>query len=280
MRSLNIYKCMKKQLLFLVFIFTISSVWSQTNQRIDISGIILSENQDIEGVTIFNTSSNQGTITNEEGEFSIKVTLNDRIEISALQFNQITLTVNEEVISSKQIKIYLIEKINQLDAVLLSSGLIGNMAVDIDNVKTVRNIDVEVGDRNKAFEYNDDKAFDNQVVSNNLNSITRKGEFYNGVDFVQLAGGIYSLLVKPKNKVIVEKPLLLNKKPKTVMDVFSNEYIIKNFNIPEEKLTAFIGFLESKEMNQELFISENELKLIDYVMLQSNLFIEENDIKN
>ena len=163
---------------------------------------------------------------------------------------------------------------------LLSSGLIGNMAVDIDNVKTVRNIDVEVGDRNKAFEYNDDKAFDNQVVSNNLNSITRKGEFYNGVDFVQLAGGIYSLLVKPKNKVIVEKPLLLNKKPKTVMDVFSNEYIIKNFNIPEEKLTAFIGFLESKEMNQELFISENELKLIDYVMLQSNLFIEENDIKN
>lgn len=271
---------MKKQLLFLVFIFTISSVWSQTNQRIDISGIILSENQDIEGVTIFNTSSNQGTITNEEGEFSIKVTLNDRIEISALQFNQITLTVNEEVISSKQIKIYLIEKINQLDAVLLSSGLIGNMAVDIDNVKTVRNIDVEVGDRNKAFEYNDDKAFDNQVVSNNLNSITRKGEFYNGVDFVQLAGGIYSLLVKPKNKVIVEKPLLLNKKPKTVMDVFSNEYIIKNFNIPEEKLTAFIGFLESKEMNQELFISENELKLIDYVMLQSNLFIEENDIKN
>src|SRR5210317_804488 len=100
MRSLNIYKCMKKQLLFLVFIFTISSVWSQTNQRIDISGIILSENQDIEGVTIFNTSSNQGTITNEEGEFNIKVSLNDRIEISALQFNQITLTVNEEVISS------------------------------------------------------------------------------------------------------------------------------------------------------------------------------------
>ena len=55
---------MKKQLLFLVFLFTLLSVWSQINQRIDISGIILSENQDIEGVTIFNTSSNQGTITN------------------------------------------------------------------------------------------------------------------------------------------------------------------------------------------------------------------------
>lgn len=271
---------MKKQLLFLVCLITLSSVWSQTNQRIDISGIILSENQDIEGVTIFNTSSNQGTITNEKGEFNIKVSLNDRIEISALQFNPITLTVNEEVISSKQIKIYLIEKINQLDAVLLTSGLIGNMAVDIDNVKTVRNIDVEIGDRDKAFEYNDDKAFDNQVVSNNLNSITRKGEFYNGVDFVQLAGGIYSLLVKPKNKFSKEKPELLNNKPKTVTDVFSHEYIIKNFNIPEEKLTAFIGFLESKEMNQELFISENELKLIDYVMLQSNLFKEENDYKN
>lgn len=271
---------MKAPLLFLVCLLTLASVWSQTNQRIDISGVILSENQDVEGVTIFNTSSNQGTITDEKGEFHINVSLNDRIEISALQFNAITITVNQEVISSKQIKIYLIEKINQLDAVLLSSGLIGNMAVDINNVKTLRNIDVEIGDRNKAFEYNDDKAMDNQVVSNNLNSITRRGEFYNGVDFVQLAGGIYSLLIKPKNKGSKVKSELSNDKPKTITDIFSHEYIIKNFNIPEEKLTAFIGFLESKEMNQELFISENELKLIDYVMLQSNLFIEENDNKN
>ena len=271
---------MKKLLLFLLFTSILTSVWSQTTQRIEISGVILSENQDIEGVTIFNNSSNQGTITNENGEFSIRVSLNDRIEVSALQFNPITITVNEEVISSKQIKIYLIEKINQLDAVLLSSGLIGNIAVDIDNVKTVRNIDVEIGDRNKAFEYNDDKAFDNQVVSNNLNSITRKGEFYNGVDFVQLAGGIYSLLVKPKNKGSKEKTELSNNKPKIITDVFSRDYIMTNFNIPEEKLTAFIGFLESKEINQELFVSENELKLIDYIMLQSSLFLNENEDKN
>lgn len=271
---------MKKLLLFFIFTSILTSVWSQTTQRIEIRGVILSENQDIEGVTIFNTSSNQGTITNEKGEFTIRVSLNDRIEVSALQFNPITITVNEEVISSKQIKIYLIEKINQLDAVLLSSGLIGNIAVDIENVKTVRNIDVEIGDRNKAFEYNDDKAVDNQVVSNNLNSITRKGEFYNGVDFVQLAGGIYSLLVKPKNKGSKEKTELLKNKPKTITDAFSLDYIMTNFNIPEEKIPAFIGFLESKEINQELFISENELKLIDYIMLQSNLFLNENDTKN
>ena len=271
---------MKRRLLFLLVLCVFVSAKSQTIPRTEISGLILSENQDIEGVTVYNTSSNKGTITNEKGEFSIHVALNDRIEISALQFNPITLTVNEEVITSKQIKIYLIEKVNQLDAVLLSSGLIGNIAVDIENVKTVSNIEVEVGDRNKVFEYNDDKAFDNRVVSNNLNSITRRGEFYNGVDFVQIAGGIYSLLVKPKSKVLKEDFEFSKGKPKFITDVFSLDYIQTNFNIPEERLSSFIGFLESKEINQDLFVSENEMKLIDYVMYQSSLFLKEDGNKN
>ncbi|HEY5689082.1 MAG TPA: carboxypeptidase-like regulatory domain-containing protein [Yeosuana sp.] len=255
-------------------------IYGQVNQRIDIKGIVLSENQDVEGVTIFNTSSNRGAVTNEKGEFNIEVSLYDRIEVSALQFSPISLIINEEVINSKSIKIYLVEQVNQLDAVLLSNGLKGNIAVDIDNVKMVPGIELNMGNMNAAFEYNDDKAFNNQVVANSLNATINKGQFYNGVDFVGLATSVYSLLVKPKNKKIKEKELSLNENQKVITDVFSHEYLSKNFNIPLAKVPSFIDFLESNEISTELFKTENELQLIDYIMLQSKLYLKENDFKN
>jgi len=272
--------CVKKLLLFLFFTSSLTFLWSQNLQRIEVKGVILSENQDVEGVTVFNTSSNKGTITNSNGEFVIDVALNDRIEVSALQFNPITMTVNEDVVESKQMKVYLIEQVNQLDAVLISSGLIGNIAVDIDNVKVLPNLELNMGNMNMAFEYNGDKAFDNQVVSDHLNAVMDKGRFYNGIDFVQIAGGIFGLFVTPKSRKLRKNTTPLNHTPKDITNVFSHLYIAETFKISEEKVPAFMGFLESKEINPELFKEENKLQLIDYLMKQSSLFLELNDNKN
>jgi len=125
-----------------------------------------------------------------------------------------------------------------------------------------------------AFEYNDDKAIDNQVVANNLNTTMNKGQFYNGVDFVGLATSVYSLLVKSKTKKIQENDSSLNETQKAITDIFSHQYISKNFNIPLNEVPSFVVFLESNEINKELFKTENELQLIDYVMLQSKLYLK------
>jgi hypothetical protein len=270
----------KKLLLFLFLNGSLTVIWSQNNQRIEINGIILSENQDIEGVTVFNTSSNKGTITNNKGEFNIEVALNDRIEVSALQFKPTLIIVDETAIQAKQLKIYLVEQINQLDAVLLNSGLIGNLKLDIDNVKMIDPIKLNMGNMNMAFEYNDDKAFDNSVISNNLISVMNKGQFYNGINFVQIAGGIFELFVKPKAKKSRAYNIPLSNTATQITSVFSQSYIAETFKIPEEKVPDFIGFLESKNINSELLKETNKLQLIDYLMKQSSLFLELNDIKN
>lgn len=271
---------MKKLLLFLFLNGSLTVIWSQNNERIEINGIILSENQDVEGVTVFNTSSNKGTITNNKGEFNIEVALNDRIEVSALQFKPTLIIVDETAIQAKRLKIYLVEQINQLDAVLLNSGLIGNLKVDIDNVKMIDPIKLNMGNMNMAFEYNDDKAFDNSVISNNLISVMNKGQFYNGINFVQIAGGIFELFVKPKAKKSRANNIPLSNTATQITSVFSQSYIAETFKIPEEKVPDFIGFLESKNINSELFKETNKLQLIDYLMKQSSLFLELNDIKN
>tara|TARA_R110000868_G_scaffold121418_1_gene322141 strand:+ start:2586 stop:3401 length:816 start_codon:yes stop_codon:yes gene_type:complete len=271
---------MKYVLLLEAFLLSSSYLICQTLPRLEVQGIILVDNNDVEGVTIFNTSSNKGTITNDKGEFVIDVSLNDRIEISALQFHSTSLIINEEVINSKRVKIYLAEQVNQLDAVLLSAGLIGNMAVDIDNVKMIEPIELNMGNMNIPFEYNDDKAFDNQVVSDALNSVVNKDQFYNGIDFVQIVGGLFSLFIKPKQKKTNIKDYSTYKKTTDITDIYSYEYISENFNIPLDKMENFIAVLDFSEKNSELLKSKNELMLFEFLLEQSKLFLKANDDKN
>ena len=71
---------------------------SQSVSRVEVKGVILSKSNDVEAVTIFNKSSNEGTITNFNGEFIIKVAKNDVIEISALQFQTVNLTIDADIV--------------------------------------------------------------------------------------------------------------------------------------------------------------------------------------
>jgi len=265
---------LKKLLLFLVFILSLTFVWGQNNERIKINGIILSDNQDVEGVTIFNASSNRGTISNEKGEFVIEVSLNDRIEISALQFKPTVVIVDEFVIAAKQLKIYLIEHVNQLGAVLLSYGLSGKLNTDINKVVNMPLITIDVG--NMGALENVDKAFDNAVVEEALNKTINKGQIYNGVNFAEIS----KLIFKPKKRVKNSDETIQEEKPKELLDVYSPSMISEIFNLPEDEVSSFIAFLESKDINQELFKAENELKLIQYLVDQRKLFLESNNDRN
>ena len=75
-----------KKLLLLVLLCTSISMTSQTFKRVEVDGKIIVEGDDVEGITVFNTSTNKGVITNKNGEFKIEVAENDFIEFRALQY--------------------------------------------------------------------------------------------------------------------------------------------------------------------------------------------------
>jgi len=248
---------------------------SQNIERVEVNGVILADNKDVENVTVYNTSSNKGTITNKKGTFTIKVALNDIIEISALQFQTVSVTIDAKVIQSNQLKIYLTEHINQLDAVLLSTGLSGNLVTDIDNAEDLPELKLDLGNMN-ALEFFDDNAFNNDVVKNELNRIVSKGQFYNGIDFATLLG--LNKLFKRKNK----KRNLYGKdeKPKDILDVYSPKFISETCNIPFEKVESFIAFIENKGIKNDLYKAENEVYLIEFLVKQSKEFLKRKDEKH
>src|SRR5690606_24830172 len=104
---------LKKLLLCHLVLFSLSPIFGQTVERIEINGVISAKDSDIEGVVVYNTSSNSGTVTNQKGVFIISVAVNDVVEVSALQFETVSIKITKEIITSKALKIYLSEQINQ-----------------------------------------------------------------------------------------------------------------------------------------------------------------------
>ena len=233
---------------------------SQSVSRVEVKGVILSKSNDVEAVTIFNKSSNEGTITNFNGEFIIKVAKNDVIEYEIL-------------------KIQLVEQVNSLDAVLLYSGLTGNINEDIINVKTVKPIVLDMGNMDIDFEYNDIKAFDKEVVQDHLTSIITPDARKYMPDFVE----IFKLITKSKVNLSPKINFFEKKrkeKPKYLLDIYTHDYIQETFNIPPKHIQAFIAFVENDGIHPIFLEPENEIRLIQFLIRESELFLKQDNVKN
>lgn len=126
---------MRIKLLIFIGWLTTNLLVGQTINRIEIQGFVNAPADDVESVAIYNQSSKEGTITNKNGEFHLKVAEHDTIVISALPFETQTIIVVKEFIESKTIKISLQEQINQLGEVIVGNTLSGDLLKDINNVK-------------------------------------------------------------------------------------------------------------------------------------------------
>jgi hypothetical protein len=115
--------------LFILLAILLSS--SMFSQRITVEGKInTADDIEIEGVNIFNISSNKGTITDANGSFTIAVAVNDTLSVSAIQIQTTRLIIRQEEITNKKISINLSEKMNQLSTVTLRRSLTGYLGSD------------------------------------------------------------------------------------------------------------------------------------------------------
>lgn len=261
-------------ILFSLFAF---SIYAQDIERIEVNGKIIVSSEDKEGVTVYNTSSNKGTVTDENGEFKIKVTINDKVEFGALQFKDFTVTITENIIKSKKLTVILVEEVNKLDeVVILPFDLTGNLNVDLENVRTY-NVSLDAvyfGLNNiENFEFSadyktkvDNPAFDeyNPRVDNMLN-------------LVNIAGFLVSQVVDidtVKSKSKEEK--LIKKTPfKEALDKYSINYIHANFNIPLDQVETFIDYMETQGIDEDLLKKDKEMQLLERINELSKSFLKE-----
>lgn len=263
---------MKRFLLVLAIISSLPAI-SQTITRIEVSGKIIVEGNDISGITIFNTSSNQGTISDEKGEFKIKVTLNDNIEVSALQYQNISFKVNAAIITSKKMKLFLIDEINKLDEVIVfTKGLSGNLDTDLDNTKPFEpQLDALYFGVQHSRDY--DFEIDNKTDVNNIAIDRQHLPMVNGLNIVnvvdQLLLPLFRAEVKDKKQAgVPDVPI------EAIKYYFGSEFLVDNFKIPEHRVEEFIRFVESDDFDFSLLNYGKEMEFLELLNKKSVEFLK------
>ncbi len=261
---------MKQYLLITVLMLSVSTLFSQSVNRIEIEGSIVVKSNDLEGVTIFNTSSNKGTITDIEGRFKIKVALNDKIEVSALQFTPSKLTITQTIIDAKELNVFLVDRLNNLDEiVVLQNDLTGILTSDVENVKVLEPVNFSFGSFNDY-----DMSADNK--SGVVNTAIRQPQQLQA-NFIGIIKLIVPSLFEVKSRELkrgVTQSDLSKLYGTKLAEAFTHDYYTTNYNIPETKVNSFIAYVEDEGFNVELLQEKNELRLIEHLQEKSKQYLK------
>ncbi len=263
---------MKKRLLLLLFCIPLLT-FAQDVKRENIKGKIIVEGNDIEGITIYNANSKKGTITDEKGEFMIAVALNDLIEVKALEYQNIDIRVNKDILDSKKLRIFLIEEINLLDEVFVKNRtLTGNLNTDVSNVKLFRpKLDVVyfgmVNEDPNDFTENNPAQTKNMAVRSEAQAMVHSLNVINVVD--QLLLPLFRSEVKDKKASgIPEVPV------KSIKYYLGSTFLVENFNIPEHRVEEFIRYVEDDTFDFELLNYGHEIEFLELLNRKSKMFLD------
>lgn len=259
---------MYKKLLFVFFFFSLIS-FAQDSDRVRVKGKIIVDVKDVAGVTVFNTSSNKGTITDENGVFYLNVALNDNIEVSAIQFVPFTFKIDKESLITKQLFVYLVERVNNLDeVVLLPHGLTGSLKVDAESVKVVKPFifampeslaDIELPPDNKT-------GVVNTAINQPIQHMADLGEI------IKLAAKLFK---SNTPKFEAETP-----KYNSITEAYSVAYLARVLEFNKKDVKPFVTFVEANDFDFLLLNEAYEIQFIDYILKQKSLYLAKQNGKD
>jgi hypothetical protein len=157
---------MLKKIFFIAFIcFTIKSFAQEPAKSdtikinsanpINLKGqIIDNDNKEpLAGANLFNLNTVIGSISNDEGFFSIETQANDTIYISYIGYQSIKLKITNDLLKGNELVIELHQKTEQLNEVVVRSNkLIGVLEIDAKNVPVDKYSRIHINGINQTYE--------------------------------------------------------------------------------------------------------------------------------
>ncbi|HZH70525.1 MAG TPA: carboxypeptidase-like regulatory domain-containing protein [Flavobacteriaceae bacterium] len=270
---------MKNKLLILVMAVISLTGFSQEIKRTLLSGKISApSSEDLEGVSVYNVSSQKGTITDSEGKFKIAVSSNDRLLFTALQFQKFTVIVDESVIEKGEINVFINPAVVQLDEILVRPyDLYGNIKVDAARIQ-YSNIDDKIGEISyKLLEYTYEFAPDSHTAIEGNKSLEALGftQQREGANLMGLVG----ILMKTKEPRLTKRDRRdhTDARVTAIRQRFPTNYFTDTLMIPEGRIDEFLYYAESNDFDLELLKEHNELQLMHFLEKKSKSFLQQTE---
>ncbi len=247
---------------------------SQNIQREEIIGKIIVEGSDIEGITVYNTSTKKGAITDAKGQFIIAVALHDILEFRALEYQSIDVSINQAVLKSNRMSVYLIEKMNVLDEVVVpEKKLTGRLVTDVNSAKTFN-------PKRDAFYFSisyDEISGLSDDSDSQIDHLDRNEQGKTMVDGLNVVNVVDQLLIPLfRSEVPNKKEAGVPEVPaETIKYYLGSDYLTENFSIPEHRVEEFIRYVEDDSFDFDLLNYGHELELLELLSRKSAVFLDE-----
>lgn len=261
-----------KQLLLLIFMCcTFAGLAQQTNRVVVEGKVIVPKEEEPEGIHVYNITSEKGTVTDASGGFSMAVAEQDRLQITSIQYQSFTVVVSSKAIAEGILKVYLNPYINTLDEVLLSPyGLTGDLERDAQSIEVFATPEIEL-----SFDADADFAPDrfSRIEGNAAQEALGYGNMKHGLNIKGLIDLLANAIFPKKKKPAYVDPF---KEEVTTIQRLQEKYSVafyaETFGIPTEKVDDFIYFAEENAITPSMLTPENEIKLLETLLQQSELY--------
>tara|TARA_B100000809_G_scaffold266907_1_gene332813 strand:+ start:2285 stop:3055 length:771 start_codon:yes stop_codon:yes gene_type:complete len=214
---------------------------------------------DVEGIHILNKTSKYNTVTNEFGEFVIKVQLLDTIVFSSIKYEIKELIITDDIYNKKSINIKLNELVNELDEVIIGNTLTGNLSTDLKNIKV-----------EETFNFDDVGIPGFKGIPQEKIVPLAAAAFPLSLNIEALykhIGGYYKKL-KIKRKWTNENTTVVN-----IIDYYGFSFFEDAYSIPSNRLYDFILFcIETTTLNSD-FNRQNFAGVLEIFNQKSKLYV-------
>lgn len=235
------------------------SVFSQ--EEITLQGQILNDTISKSALTVVNITKQKGTITNRDGVFEILASVNDTINVSAVQYESRQFVVNKTIFNRKKITLYLIPKVTALEEVNISNiDLTGNILRDVGSTTFEKKLTP------KELGIPENTAPERTVEERRYYTAVTSGS---GIPLDGLINSITGRLKMLKKHIEVSR---FAKKIQDTRVLYSDTIYMSKLKIPEELIEDFVYYTFEDESATQFVDNGDALGLLDLMIEKAAVY--------
>lgn len=240
---------MKDKCLIILLLLVFQFGFSQSKKRI--SGKVVCGDYSVQGVEVVNLVSEETTITDVNGNFSILAKTDDMLVFVSKNYEYKRLSLDSELIEKNNFVISLLRKPEELDEVVVFK---------IPNIKL---------SKDKAYEQGKINELVLEKAARNPKPLgVYDGSLVNSPDLMRIGGMILSLFVKQKETTKKKIPKFKDLARKS----YDDDFFCKTLQLKTYEIALFLEFCDADPKSKTVIEKDNVLILMDFLFAKNTEF--------
>ncbi|MGB7785552.1 MAG: hypothetical protein WBL27_05575 [Salinimicrobium sp.] len=245
----------------IMFLFLSASA----QDRVLVNGeITVPVGEDPDGIAVVNSTAMRATVADNTGRFQMRVAKGDTLNFSSLQFQDFTVIIDEGVVKTRKLHVFISEAVTELPEVVVTPyDLSGNVRVDVQIIPVA---EPKLPTKTAAEINPYDHEFRPDSLVSPQNPAMRTGMIYSGANLANIFRHIFT----PRNTLTdIDKEENLEEE---LLQLQGDDFFEEQLNLQEEELKNFVYYVEDHGLTREMLQPENEMQLIEFLVAKSQEF--------